>query len=1263
MTLSLLPLNVLAASDPTTDGGAAATDDKLHFTKEATLDQQTDEITVRMEAWATGEVTTNTSTEALDIALVLDVSGSMKEDFIQEEETFTPVYEKDLVKGETYYVKGAFGSYHEVTWCADCNKWTRGCVSILGYHVSLGKYEAKTSADDNNSDHKQLYEYFYTRGQSKLDALKVAVNSFIDNVATKSPDSQIAIVKFAGTKSGNVGNHMYNGYNYTQIVKGLTAVAESGAAELKNAVSDLNYGGATAADYGMEMAQKALSEADTSHKKVVVLFTDGEPNHQNGFDYSVAAATINTAKGMKTNTTIYTIGVFREQDDNVDTYMSSTSSNHPGASATTKNLPPYWTVTGGGKDLGNYYKKVNNANELLKAFETISSEVTPGTALGSTAVLTDVIAPNCSLVVPEGTSGITAYTVDKTADGWSTTPTLLEGNAVTVIGQEVRVTGFDYSANCVTTTPKPTTPNDYGKKLVVEFKVQNNNYGGTQPTNSDAFISDGNDGRVKTADEPCPKVPALVKLPKPTENYTVSKVYDGEGHDIKANIAGLVPVNGTNNAYVNLTYMIKDSTGATVGTYTIPAGQTTGTWDGTSDIKTPAGVGDYTYTVTVTGTDKEKTATSDSKDYNAKFSITAKPVTFTGETDTKQWTGSEQSITGITVNGLVAGHNYEGLTYCAKGTTPDTYNGEFSGKLVIKDAENSDVTTNYQVTKTPGTLTITNSTSTATVTFKIDGGTWTGGGTTDKTAQVTLTNGTGTLAGVTIPTGAADNGHEVAGVWKDASGSEVTLSETTTITGDTTYTLTFKANEVEPTLVDVTVNYYKDSVTTEADTNCYLNKFIIKNQPVDSTITIGDVELNLFKPTTGGYMNGVQQGTVPYTVQEEDNIINVLYTKEIKPDTVLGVLNQYVKKQFNSTYGYSTTAEFTVDATVTKNIPVINALEGQIAAQELSPVSTYTGKVTLSTGASELFVFSGTDTPLEASTHYQVTVKERDAKLSYVTCDTAEHTFNFATNANGEVNDIQGVTVTITNTYYYKPTYRPPTPTVVIPDDDALGLNTTDHFAYIVGYGNGEVRPQNNITRAEVATIFFRLLTDDVRDENLTKTNRYSDVAATSWYNTAVSTLSSMGIITGYPDGTFRPNAAITRAEFAAIAARFDNDGDKTVAKFSDIATHWAKDEISIAYNNGWITGYPDGTFGPQRDITRAETMTLVNRVLNRQPETEDDLLPNMTVWTDNANPKAWYYLAVQEATNSHYSKIKTNSKYEKWTELRETRDWTQLEK
>jgi len=159
--------------------------------------------------------------------------------------------------------------------------------------------------------------------------------------------------------------------------------------------------------------------------------------------------------------------------------------------------------------------------------------------------------------------------------------------------------------------------------------------------------------------------------------------------------------------------------------------------------------------------------------------------------------------------------------------------------------------------------------------------------------------------------------------------------------------------------------------------------------------------------------------------------------------------------------------------------------------------------------------------------------------------------------------------------------------------------------------------------------------------------------------------MTKAGIVDGYPDGTFRPNAAITRAEFAAIAARFDNDGDKTAAKFSDIANHWAKDEISIAYNNGWINGYPDGTFGPQRNITRAETATMINRVLDRVPSEESHLLSRgvMQIWPD-ANPGDWFYLAMQEATNSH--DYERNAKWaaadEQWTALRETRDWKALE-
>ena len=240
--------------------------------------------------------------------------------------------------------------------------------------------------------------------------------------------------------------------------------------------------------------------------------------------------------------------------------------------------------------------------------------------------------------------------------------------------------------------------------------------------------------------------------------------------------------------------------------------------------------------------------------------------------------------------------------------------------------------------------------------------------------------------------------------------------------------------------------------------------------------------------------------------------------------------------------------------------------------------------------------------------------------------------------------------------------HRPkPKPTVEIPDDDALGLNNTDHYAYSVGYGNGEVQPQNSITRAEVAAIFFRLLEDGIRSENFTHQNDFSDVAADAWYCSSVSTLSRMGIIAGYPDGTFRPNAPITRAEFAAIATRFDNNGDKTPVSFTDIIGHWAEGEITVAANHGWVSGYGDNTFRPQNQITRAETMSLVNRVLKRLPETPADLLPDMITWTDNADTSSWYYLPVQEATNSHYYEFKENSKYEKWTELRETRDWSKL--
>lgn len=218
-------------------------------------------------------------------------------------------------------------------------------------------------------------------------------------------------------------------------------------------------------------------------------------------------------------------------------------------------------------------------------------------------------------------------------------------------------------------------------------------------------------------------------------------------------------------------------------------------------------------------------------------------------------------------------------------------------------------------------------------------------------------------------------------------------------------------------------------------------------------------------------------------------------------------------------------------------------------------------------------------------------------------------------------------------------------------------LNGSNHFAYVVGYKDGNVRPQGNITRAETAAIFFRLLKEEVRSESLSKHNDFADVTEDSWYNTAVSTMAGMNILKGRTANSFAPQAPITRAEFAAICARFDSGRAEENSSFTDISGHWAEKEIERAATLGWVSGYTDGSFHPDAPITRAEAMTLINRVLCRMPETKADLLDSMTKWPDN-QPGAWYYLAVQEATNSHTYEQK-DSKYETWTALTAEPDWS----
>lgn len=215
--------------------------------------------------------------------------------------------------------------------------------------------------------------------------------------------------------------------------------------------------------------------------------------------------------------------------------------------------------------------------------------------------------------------------------------------------------------------------------------------------------------------------------------------------------------------------------------------------------------------------------------------------------------------------------------------------------------------------------------------------------------------------------------------------------------------------------------------------------------------------------------------------------------------------------------------------------------------------------------------------------------------------------------------------------------------------NDAALLDSENHIAYVNGYNDGTVRPEAKITRAEAATMFYRLLNEDVKAEYETDENEFSDVSEADWYCTAVSTLANIGIFGGYPDGSFRPDAYITRAEFAAICARIDGEDADETAEYSDIDGHWAADEISRVAELGWVKGYTDGTFRPNQQITRAEAMAVINRITERNPETKADLLDSMKTWVDNTEDK-WYYIDVQEATVAHDYERKDNGR-EAWTD------------
>ena len=404
------------------------------------------------------------------------------------------------------------------------------------------------------------------------------------------------------------------------------------------------------------------------------------------------------------------------------------------------------------------------------------------------------------------------------------------------------------------------------------------------------------------------------------------------------------------------------------------------------------------------------------------------------------------------------------------------------------------------------------------------------------------------------------------------------------------------------------------------------------------------------------------------------------YFEEKDPNALYLDFSKYVQKELTAT-GSKTASDV-------KFRVIVNGMESPIMMYNAGEeeVSTYVefnpryrtvldvNFASITGGNTETKDFTGSYVEIDQVGIYYFELNEEDGKRTGVTYDDSTYKVYVYVKREGDklVVDsfdiykdgwsVAGETITFHNTI---DTGRDDYIPIIIPtiiNKDTGMLNKTDHFAYVIGYPDGTVHPNGQITRAEVATIFFRLLRDEVRDGAFTTSNSYSDVAYGKWYNNPISTMSALGIITGYPDGTFKPNKPITRAEFAAIAARFDETQSGKSATFSDVIGHWAAKEIGIAYYNDWIKGYPDGTFKPDQNITRAEAMTLINRVLERKPESPADLLTNMNKWTDNMDTSKWYYLDVQEATNSHAYTRKTFN-YELWRQMLPDPDWSRYER
>ena len=1238
MALSLLPLNALAdeldmAGDPDTSRTQSTEENGAHLVKSATKDGDTYQI--QLESWVTGNVTSTTNSVPLDIVLVLDQSGSMKGNKLNNLKTavtsFVDAINKDADDHDVEHriaIVGFASNKTEGGSNYESGAWYNTGFFVDGKLKNYETYQGQGQWEDVylTSESRPEEGYEYSAYVNPYDYYRTDIEYNEEKQEWGYWDSgwfEWTWTKITPKTDANDDNpdhiqvqrRVKAGYIPLTADDYRAALVDSDRQDITEAIDNLSASGATRASYGMEMANKvfANNELRKGSSRVVVFFTDGEPG-QDGYDTNEAGRAIAQAHATKKtyDAKVFSVGMFDNPSTHVGKFMDYVSSNYPNANASS-NYWGNWTITSGTKDADKYYMTVENG-DLSAVFKTISGSIlTPNVKADANTVLTDTLSQYFDFdgVTVENGTVTGGVTVKKVAyqgnDKWAENGTDITSSVdVGLNGKTVTVSGFDYSDEKNVVTDGTNGTNSSGYKLVVTFNVKPDtdfkDWGasGRYVTNSNrATLAKDND-TFATVDSPDAAV----------DTYQVTYEFDETAPDSATRPEDERYYISGQKATVQPPE--KSSVGEGGNTYTF-----NGWKNGEDDVKVDEEI-DITGDVTLTGS----------------WTMTVNKYTLRYETND----GTIKESASYTEAGEVAFGTALNTPKAADMTREGyTFAGWYSDEDLNTPAPDTmpahDLTLHAKWTPNSGTKY------------------------TVKHYQQNLNDDDYTLAD-TESDKTGTTGEQTNATAKNYEGFTAKQFEQQTIAADGSTVVEIRYDRNTYTVT------YTDGVNNETIFADEVHQSVKYGAPVPAYN-------NGTNPSRKNYTFAGWDPSVPVTMPADNLMFAAKWEKNPVGDGTFDFND--VDHDGKNTPAITKTVKGNVGRNFKETFKVAVEPKSENAIDTMSS-ARYTGeaKVTYSGLKDIAFLFDTNDKlTFRNEGKYIYTVWEIPDGTSRMSYDTTKYplTINVVLNKNTNKYEVESWQFTagnrenltqlnIVNTYR---TYHPSTPSKPT-------LNTGDHYAYVMGYPDGTVRPNGSITRAEVSTILFRLLSDKTRDEYFTTESSFTDVKAGAWYNNSIATLEKAGVIVDTAKGgAFRPNEAITRAELAAMLAQFSDAKPVKGVKFSDVsAEHWAYEAIAIAAKMGWIEGYPDGTFRPDATITRAEMMTLVNRALERVPSDEDHLLSKRVMLTfPDCKSGDWFYIAVQEATNSHtYERAATEKNGdEQWTALRANRDWTQLEK